>query len=1121
MTSILLSFALLGNAGSEPHVIHGFVHDPEGNPISDASVFLAYADCTPSRARSGQDGEFTIADLESPPLDSNRRSLFVHKPGWTPGGTYFIDIRMVTDRIDIQLEHATRTELRVLSPDGEPVSGAIVTPTFVNTGRTYFDIPKSLHKDFAVKTNGDAVCTLRMLATEGGARVAVEHDVYGMQDMYFPRADAVDVRLLPVGRIIGQITADDPKAVRDIEISASSQAITESPGGGRAAARVRSDDAGRFEIPALAAGKVRLVVIYNRDFPFVLTGPVSLTIEAGKTTEINVPLVRGKPLRGTVVDVETGFPIEGVQLSIYGDGFSDKCVTGETGVYETIVGSTKANIALDQVPLPYMYPRTSAFRAKQIDIEPEAETVEVPPFGLQKGIALRGVVRDEEDRPAANAWVGTSWPHREGRSSRTGHLWVRATADGQFVLQPLPQGVEFQIFADARIGATQEDTVAAPGDTNPIVLEIVSDAMVPVSGRVIDTHGQPVPDARVTIKGRGRTKRDGRHWHAPELGNKWGLITNEEGRFQIPRPVCRTWGLGIEVEADGMVSIPHEYIKLDADARPAVLPDIVMEHAPTIGGVVVDCQGKPLPHVNVYSHYHDGYNRITATTDARGRFRLQGTSPDSPFVFAHGPGLRFQGCYVTTVGRPITMTVTRSDEPPEATYRLPEYRLSDQRRKALLQKLLRPVFDGARRLEDIDRRTMVLWYLASYDPQSVLDELRDDDSRELRTRALMGLGRMEEALEVAALMEDPYDRKSEFVRAADRETDLIAKQRLLAEALVHSRQTQDPSRRVVGLFHVAERLYDIGKKDAARRLVDEAMVTAQKLPRTSWNDHVRGALAGVAAPFDVESALALLEGADGRLIEGFGAIANKLAAVDPQAAERALNMLPNESSYAKYAPEVCGRMAATDLPRARGIASRMAKRSVYPYVFGVMARALSDSDPETARGLLREAFVACGERGQSNFHRRSLFPYAIALVRIAENVDPDSLHEYLWRAISQYPGPYYEVDFEAEELEDKAKLAILLAMYDFHTELRRYAMEPVDEYLADLKPADYQWHDRFMLTAMTLADPDRAVEWHDAFLQKATSEDLPFYAYTHIADVITKPRHELWDKIQDDLRVGD
>jgi hypothetical protein len=52
-----------------------------------------------------------------------------------------------------------------------------------------------------------------------------------------------------------------------------------------------------------------------------------------------------------------------------------------------------------------------------------------------------------------------------------------------------------------------------------------------------------------------------------------------------------------------------------------------------------------------------------------------------------------------------------------------------------------------------------------------------------------------------------------------------------------------------------------------------------------------------------------------------------------------------------------------------------------------------------------------------------------------------------------------------------------------------------------------------------MTDPDRAVEWHHAYLEKSTSEDRPAYAYRHIADVIGKPRHELWDKIQEDLRV--
>jgi hypothetical protein len=139
------------------------------------------------------------------------------------------------------------------------------------------------------------------------------------------------------------------------------------------------------------------------------------------------------------------------------------------------------------------------------------------------------------------------------------------------------------------------------------------------------------------------------------------------------------------------------------------------------------------------------------------------------------------------------------------------------------------------------------------------------------------------------------------------------------------------------------------------------------------------------------------------------------------------------------------------------------------------------------------------------------------LTRIAEKVDPASLHEYLWRAISQYPGPDDDPD-PGEELGDKAKLAILLALYDFQPELQRALMAAVEEHLARLKPADYQFHDRFALTALTLKNPDRAVEWHHAYLAKAGSEDPP-YAYTHIAGVIAKSRRELWDQFQRDVRV--
>ena len=97
------------------------------------------------------------------------------------------------------------------------------------------------------------------------------------------------------------------------------------------------------------------------------------------------------------------------------------------------------------------------------------------------------------------------------------------------------------------------------------------------------------------------------------------------------------------------------------------------------------------------------------TSDDHGRFQLRKVNLDVPFVFADGPGLRFRGCFLPTVEGPISMTMTRLDEPPEATVRLDEYRFSDERRKALLQRLLLPVLERARKLKDAAARTMVLW----------------------------------------------------------------------------------------------------------------------------------------------------------------------------------------------------------------------------------------------------------------------------------------------------------------------------------------------------------------------------------------------------------------------------
>ena len=228
MISLLLSLALLG-AGTP--VVRGVVHDPQGKPIPDAVVFLGYEGLTPNTTRTGPQGEFAIPDLAAPPADSDYRELVVHKSGWCLGGTSIRNIREAAEPVEIELAPSREVKLRVVAADGRPVSGAMVTPEYVACGKGDVFIGRAIGSRFATTSDGDGYCLLSSLAKLGGARVVVEHPAWGTQDSYFASAERAELTLLPVGRIVGQVTAEDPAAVRDLEIQADSQPSLHSSGG--------------------------------------------------------------------------------------------------------------------------------------------------------------------------------------------------------------------------------------------------------------------------------------------------------------------------------------------------------------------------------------------------------------------------------------------------------------------------------------------------------------------------------------------------------------------------------------------------------------------------------------------------------------------------------------------------------------------------------------------------------------------------------------------------------------------------------------------------------------------------------------------------------------------------
>src|SRR5207248_2758272 len=85
---------------------------------------------------------------------------------------------------------------------------------------------------------------------------------------------------------------------------------------------VTTDADGRFEIPAIAAGRLRLYAPTDSSRPPRILFPAGRVVKAGELTEVVVPLDgpgRTRTVTGVVLD-RRGRPIEGATVLQAGDG---------------------------------------------------------------------------------------------------------------------------------------------------------------------------------------------------------------------------------------------------------------------------------------------------------------------------------------------------------------------------------------------------------------------------------------------------------------------------------------------------------------------------------------------------------------------------------------------------------------------------------------------------------------------------------------------------------------------------------------------------------------------------------------------------------------------------------
>lgn len=233
---------------------------------------------------------------------------------------------------------------------------------------------------------------------------------------------------------------------------------------------------------------------------------------------------------------------------------------------------------------------------------------------------------------------------------------------------------------------------------------------------------------------------------------------------------------------------------------------------------------------------------------------------------------------------------------------------------------------------------------------------------------------------------------------------------------------------------------DAGEAEAAEKLLRETLAAAKELPSDCWASFARGSFAERLIVFDPETAVPMISGlsqADSQN-RHFGNAAQRLAATNPEEAERVLDMIEpvTESRYVidqrdQYAPRVCYRIAKQDLERAKKIARSCTEVNFQAYSLGLIAHALGPERRDEATALFREAFDLL-EDGIHDATKVKIQASSIAgaLLPSVEYVDPGLVREMFWRTVSLRTAKSDEQQWENWSDELTAYLAAWLSRYD-------------------------------------------------------------------------------------------
>lgn len=325
-------------------------------------------------------------------------------------------------------------------------------------------------------------------------------------------------------------------------------------------------------------------IALSNDLYYVEIPDLSITSEAAtRLASLQQPGQKAEePYRafgGSIVDAE-GKPIAGARLFLIDtsdSGGSCRAKTDAQGRWQRLLPASADRLSVEVWHPDFVPSRLSKEHASPPSQDRMRDGSSV--WVMERGTAVKGVVRDSEGRPAGDVIVKLL-PNEN----------VRTDADGRFTTPSLPAGQWPITLLHPQYAATAA-VIDVP--SNDPVIALVLDRGGSLQGRVAGADGKPIAGARV------RANELYSEWAIP-VGVGIGAITNALGEFHMERiPVAGQVRVTVEVEADATGTAPFLPIST-FELIPRETPYEITLSPPRVEGTVVDSDtGKPVTEFTV------------------------------------------------------------------------------------------------------------------------------------------------------------------------------------------------------------------------------------------------------------------------------------------------------------------------------------------------------------------------------------------------------------------------------------------------------------------------------------------------------------------------------------------